>query len=102
MDGQLGVAEARARVDDRVALEVDDDRVRVRLLLFAMCGLHWKAMPYPAFNYREALWLVGITRGALPAWYALACDLDAFMVRTLGAILVRYPVRRAAFQVTDD
>lgn len=82
-------------------LETDDDRVRVEVLFFRMRGLRVRGTPAPSFDYDEALWRVGVRFEGELAWFALACDLDSWSVRTTGAALVRYPVRRARFSIED-
>jgi len=85
-----------------LALEIDGDRARVEVLFFRMRGLRMRGTPGPSFDYDEALWRVGVRFERDLAWLALACDLDSWSVRATGAVLVRYPVRRARFAIEHD
>jgi hypothetical protein len=58
-------------------LVVADGPVRVSLLLFRMEGLHVRGVPWPAFDYREALWRTRVDLDGAPGWFAVACDLDS-------------------------
>jgi hypothetical protein len=86
----LDEAAARALVPER--FDVDG---RASVLLFEMSGLVMRAMPFPAFDYREALWRVSIRHEGALAWFAVKCDIDHPIVRALGARVVRYPTREA-------
>lgn len=77
--------------------ELEGDRVRVEVLFFRMRGLKVHGAPGPAFDYGEALWRVGVRFEGAPCWLALACDIDDWSVRAMGAVMVRYPVRSADF-----
>ena len=83
-------------------LELDGDRARVEVLFFRMRGLRMRGTPGPSFDYDEALWRVGVRFDGGLAWLAVACDIDSWSVRATGALLVRYPVRRARFTIDDE
>jgi hypothetical protein len=72
------------------------------LLLFVMRGLALRPLRWPSFDYREALWRVGVTFEGENSWLALRCDIDSGLVRAFGRRIVRYPTRSARFEVTDD
>lgn len=98
--GVASRAAVRSLVPDAVALPEADD-VEVGLLCFAMRGLG-ATLPLrigPRFDYAEALWRIGVVWQGAPAWFAVTCDLDRPLVRTMGAMMVRYPVRSAAIVV---
>ena len=99
IDGTLEEADARRLVGEGPAPELVSGGVRTRLLLFAMRDLRFRGAPGPSFDYNEALWLIGATYETAPCWFAVACDLDNWLVATSGAWIVRYPVRRATFAV---
>lgn len=78
-----------------------DDAIEVSVLLFDMRGLRLSSpvrMP-PDNDYLEALWRVGVEYGGAPAWLAVACDIDKAIVRRLGKLVVRYPVRQAKLAI---
>ncbi len=91
----LSSAAARALVPERFEIEASDDTARASLLFFEMSGLVLRAVPFPAFDYREALWRVSIRHEGALAWFAVKCDIDQPIVRALGARIVRYPTRAA-------
>lgn len=101
--GSLPRAAARRLLPDALGLP-DDGDAEVGLLCFAMrsLGASEPVRVGPRFDYCEALWRIGVTWRGAPAWFAVACDLDSAFVRTLGAILVRYPVRSAEIVVDDE
>jgi hypothetical protein len=81
-----------------LALEVvQGERVVVDLLLFDMRDLTMCGLPRPRFNYGEALWRVGVVHRGAPSWFATCCDIDRAWVRWTSPLMVRYPIRRAAF-----
>lgn len=94
--GALALADARAKVPATLELEEVDGRAVVGLLLFQMKGLKAVGVPGPSFDYAEALWRVGVVVAGRPAWFAVACDLDHGLVRTLGRWMIRYPTRAAS------
>lgn len=99
--GVMPCAAARSRVPASLALHEHDGGARVGLLVFAMRGLG-ATLPLrigPRFDYGEVLWRIGVVWRGEPAWFAVACDLDRASIRTMGAWMVRYPVRRAAIDV---
>ncbi|MBX7083518.1 MAG: hypothetical protein K1X88_30195 [Nannocystaceae bacterium] len=104
LEGVLAEAAARACVPAALPLRRRDDGVEVSLLLFDMVGLGLRAPLRlgPSFDYAEALWRVGVHWREQPAWFAVACDLDRAIVRRLGAVMVRYPVRAATVAVARD
>ena len=99
LDGSISTADARRLAGDLPLEGLRDHRVRARVLFFAMTGLHVRGLGRPAFDYNEALWMVGVAYGGALAWFAIACDLDHRVIRSTGAILVRYPVRRATIEI---
>ncbi|HUJ57519.1 MAG TPA: hypothetical protein VLX92_03475 [Kofleriaceae bacterium] len=78
-------------------LELADEPARVNLLLFAMRGLALRAVPWPRFDYHEALWRIAVRIRGEPGWLAVACDLDSATIRAFGRRVVRYPTRVARF-----
>lgn len=103
LKGTLDVAEARELAGAaRLDFELDPEgRVVVGLLLFDMRGLGARGLPGPRFDYREALWRLGVVRDGAPSWLGVCCDIDHPIVRRTGALLVRYPVREASFVFED-
>jgi uncharacterized protein YqjF (DUF2071 family) len=91
----LEAAATRELVPERFELDTADGAARASVLLFKMSGLAAMALPFPSFDYAEALWRVSIRHEGEPAWFAVKCDLDDPIVRALGARLVRYPTRAA-------
>jgi hypothetical protein len=81
--------------------ELVGDRLLVSLLIFRMTGMRARGIPFPRFDYGEALWRIGIIHDGIPAWFALRCDLDDPIVSRLGRTAIRYPVRAARFQFVD-
>jgi len=92
-----GALPASARPSVPAPLRIADDPVRVNVLFFAMHGLTVRGIPWPAFDYHEALWRIAVTLDGEPAWFATACDLDSPTIRALGRVVVRYPTRIARF-----
>lgn len=78
-----------------------DDAIEVSVLFFDMRGLRlMRPLRLPPDNdYLEALWRVGVEYRGAPAWLAVACDIDKAMVRRLGKLFVRYPVREAKLAI---
>jgi hypothetical protein len=76
-------------------------RVRIGLLVLQMRGLGLGRGPL-RLSYGEALWRLSVLSAGRPAWLALACDLDRFVVRWLAARLIRYPVRAARIDLRTD
>lgn len=99
LDGTIDATDARRLVP--AAFELDGTEVEVNLLIFRMKSLAVDAVPKVGLDYSEALWRVAIRHDSAPAWYAAACDLDHPFVRLAGKRLIRYPVRHAAFELTD-
>ncbi len=79
-----------------------DGAVEASVLFFAMRGLGMTEPVSigPRFDYGEALFRIGVVFDGRPAWLAVACDLDRSVVRSLGGVLVRYPVRAARIEVS--
>jgi hypothetical protein len=94
LDGTLPAA---ARASIPAQLEVAAGPLRVNVLFFAMRGLRMRGVPWPTFDYREALWRIAVELDGEPGWLAVACDLDSPMIRAFGRRLVRYPTRVARF-----
>ncbi len=95
LDGTLP-ASARSHVP--APLEIPEGPVRVNVLFFAMRGLALRGVPWPTFDYQEALWRIAVQLDGVPAWFAIACDLDHASIRALGRRIVRYPTRVARFE----
>jgi hypothetical protein len=93
LDGAL----AGAQVHVPAPLTCADSPMRVNILLFAMRGLTVRGVPWPRFDYHEALWRIAVELDGEPAWLATACDLDSPVIRALGRRIVRYPTRVARF-----
>src|SRR4051812_25888481 len=66
-------------------------RVEVGLLVFEMRGLGLRGVPGPRFDYREALWRVGVLHEGERGWLGFCCDIDHALVRRAGALVIRYP-----------
>lgn len=101
LSGQLPASAATSLIGPELTPRTLDDAVEVSVLLFDMRGL-MLARPLrvpPANDYLEALWRVGVEYRGAPAWFAVACDIDKGLVRRLGKLLVRYPVRDASLRV---
>ena len=92
-----GVLSDGARPEIPAPLALPGDRIEVDVLFFAMHGLALRGLPWPAFDYTEALWRIGVEVDGKPAWLAVACDIDRAMIRALGRRIVRYPTRVASF-----
>ena len=92
-----GTLPASARSIVPAPLEVPDGPLHVDVLFFAMRGLALRGMPWPTFDYQEALWRVAVRIDGEPGWFAVACDLDSPTIRAFGRRVVRYPVRVARF-----
>ena len=73
----------------------DNDGIEVGLLAFGMTGLALDAMPFPRFDYCEALWRIGVMLDGRRGWLAHTCDLDRRLIRSFGRRFIRYPVRSA-------
>lgn len=95
------IAEA-PRVPSGLEAIRSSEGVEASVLFFSMRGLGM-TQPIsvgPRFDYGEALFRIGVVLDGRPAWLAVACDLDRSIVRALGGVLVRYPVRTATIEVT--
>lgn len=98
LGGSIAADQAQALAGEGLAPRLVAGRGSVGLLLFRMRGLRPRGLPLPGVDYGEALWRLAVSHDGEPAWLALRCDLDQAAVRTLGAWLVRYPVRRATIE----
>lgn len=100
------IAEADARallLSSRLAPAMrEDGRVEASLLVIEMRGLGLSSLPGPRFDYREALWRMGVMHEGARAWLGLRCDLDRALIRGTGALLIRYPVRRAEIDIEHE
>ena len=94
MDGTLA---ADARPDVPAPLTLPAGPAHVNVLFFAMRKLALRGVPWPAFDYVEALWRMSVRFEGEPAWLAVACDIDRGLIRALGRRIVRYPTRVASF-----
>ncbi len=92
-----GTLPASAGASVPLPLRLAEGPVPVNVLFFAMRGLRMRGVPWPAFDYREALWRIAVELDGEPAWLAVACDLDSAMIRAFGRRIVRYPTRVARF-----
>ena len=95
----LPSSRAREMVPARFAVpSAEGGDARGSLLFFRMTGLAMDGLPFPSFDYGEALWRISVRLSSADdalAWFAVACDIDNPIVRALGARLVRYPTRAA-------
>jgi hypothetical protein len=95
----LPPSRARATVPARFEVpSAEGGEARGSLLFFRMTGLAMDGLPFPSFDYGEALWRISVRLSGpdgVLAWFAVACDIDNPIVRALGARLVRYPTRAA-------
>lgn len=106
LHGTLSTADARpflaaARLEPTPPTPGKEGRIEANLLLFEMRGLGMTGLPGPRFNYREALWRIGVLHQGAPAWLSVCCDLDHALVRAAGAMVIRYPVRKATLSLSD-
>jgi hypothetical protein len=87
-----------------VSLDPPDGPARVRLFAFDVEGLRITGVPLLRASYAEVLWRVAVCIRAdgAPAWWALRCDLGALGPRVAARRWVRYPVRAADVEVTED
>jgi len=92
-----GLLPAGACTDVPALLDVGQGPVGVNILFCAMRGLRLRGLPWPRFDYHEALWRISVQFEGAPAWYAIACDLDSPVIRGFGRRVVRYPTRVARF-----
>jgi len=97
----LPPSRAREVVPARFELEQAAGVPRGSVLFFRMTGLVMRGLPFPSFDYCEALWRVGVVFEGKPAWFAVACDIDHPIVRALGARIVRYPTRAAKILTSE-
>lgn len=95
LGGTVPASAARAFVPRGLELLESAGVAEIALTVFRMKGLRIRRLPGPGLDYSEALWRLAVLREGLPAWLALACDLDSGLVRALGHALIRYPVRPA-------
>lgn len=84
-------------------LELDpiDGRARVSLFAFDVEKLRITGIPLARWSYPEILWRVAVRRGSEPAWWIVACDLEARGPRWAAKRYVRYEVRAHAVEVTE-
>jgi len=101
LDGRIDLARAKAIVGAGLELDPVDGAALVNLFAFRMEGMSVRGVPGPRLDYAELLWRVAVRHGDTPAWLCVACDIDAMIVRALGAWLVRYPVREARIDVDE-
>jgi hypothetical protein len=60
-----------------------------------MTGLVMEALPFPSFDYSEALWRVSVRFEGKAASFAVACDIDHPIVRMLVARFIKHRTRAA-------
>lgn len=101
LGGRIDRDAARRLLGDGIELEAGGDGARAELLVFRMRGLHARAIPWPKFDYAEALWRIAATWRGEPVWFGAVCDLDRSAIRAMGRALVRYPVRAASVTIDD-
>jgi len=101
LDGRLDLARAKSIVGPGLDPEVVDGAALANLFAFRMEGMSVLGVPGPKLDYGELLWRVAVRHGETPAWLCVACDIDAMIVRALGALLVRYPTREARIDVGE-
>lgn len=100
--GHLPEDRAREILGPDLDPELRAGAATVSLLIFQMRGLQLGRLPFPSFDYGEALWRIGLHFAGGPAWFAVACDLDRPAVRWAGRRIVRYPVRRAILRFSPS
>lgn len=90
-------------VPHQVVLDRDEaGRGRVQLFCFAVEDLRMTGVPLVRASYAEILWRIAVRAGGEPAWWVIACDLEALGPRLLASRYVRYPVRRSRVAVTAE
>lgn len=85
-----------------VALDPPGGPARVRLFAFFVEGIRITGVPLLRASYAEVLWRVAVRAETGPAWWAMRCDLGAIGARLLARRWVRYPVRAAAVEVSEE
>lgn len=101
LDGRLDLARAKSLVGPGLEPEPVDGAALVNLFAFQMEGMSVRGVPGPRLDYGELLWRIAVRHSDQPAWLCIACDIDTMIVRALGAVLVRYPVREARIDVGE-
>ena len=85
-----------------VSLDPPEGPGRVRLFAFFVEGIRIRGVPLLRASYAEVLWRVAVRADGEPAWWAICCDLGARAPRLAARRWVRYPVRQAAVEVTEE
>jgi hypothetical protein len=75
---------------------------RVSLFAFYVDDLRIRGVPFARSSYAEVLWRIGVRYRGEPAWWAVACDLEARLPAIAARRWVRYPVRRNALEVSES
>src|SRR5262245_65642959 len=88
--GSVDEEATAVHLSDLVPLCVDG-RVEVSLLLFHMTGLRFSGAPGPSFDYREALWRIGVVFGGEASWLVVRGVSGHIAVRASAARLARSP-----------
>src|SRR5689334_1975497 len=102
IEGIIGLDEAQRLAGPELEVEAANGGARLSLLLFRMKGLRPIALGWPPLDYQEALWRIAVHHRGSAGWFSHVCDLDTAFIRVSGALLVKYPVRKAALVVGED
>lgn len=96
--GYIDVRRARELVGDGLRVrELGGGDAEVGLLVLRMRRLAPVGLPCLGFDYGELLFRVGVDlEDGAPAWFAVACVVDARLIAVVARSLIRYPVRRVA------
>jgi hypothetical protein len=96
--GYIDVQRARALVGDGLRVrELGGGDAEVGLLALRMRRLAPSGLSWLGLNYGELLFRVGVDLDdGTPAWFAVGCVVDSWLVALFARSLIRYPVRRAA------
>ncbi len=95
-----GFFEPRPILPARLAYDLVDGRARVSLFAFRVDNLKMKRVPFGA-SYSELLWRIAVRHDDTPAWWVLACDLDALIPAWAAARWVKYRVRNLRVNIMD-
>jgi uncharacterized protein YqjF (DUF2071 family) len=102
LEGTIDAQVAQEIAGPELEVEIANGGARLGLLLFRMRGLRPIGLPWPGLDYQEALWRIAVRKEGARGWFAPACDLDAALIRVSGALLVKYPVRKASIAIGEE